>query len=174
MRTSGKRQKRGMTLMEVIIALGVVAFVMPIILTATGSANLSRLGAEADTRSAWLAREVQREVISAWADPARESVIETSLDFPQFADESSPEILAYDSDGNFLTKGAPEDLSGPSKIPKATYLVAIHGEAHSPPNLTHGSSLSLLRIRVLHPAKAPPAKRSDLRYHLISSRQGTL
>lgn len=163
-----------MTLMEVIIALGVVAFVMPIILTATGSANLSRLGAEADTRSAWLAQEARREVISAWADPAHESVIEAPLDFPQFADESSPEILAYDSDGNFLTKGAPEDLSGPSKIPKAAYLVAVHGEAHSPPNLTHGSSLSLLRIRVIHPAKAPPAKRSDLRYHLISSRQGTL
>lgn len=175
MRISGKRPKRGMTLMEVVIAIGVVAFVMPIILTATGSANLSRLGAEADTRSAWLAREVQREVISAWADPARESVIDASLDFPEFADESSPEILAYDSDGNFLTKGASEDLSGPSKIPKATYLVAIHGEAHNPPNLAPGTdSLSLLTIRVLHPAKAPPAKRSDLHYHLISSRQGTL
>lgn len=175
MRLSGKRPKNGMTLTEVVIAIGVVAFVIPIILAATGSANSSRLGAEADTRSAWLAREAQREILSAWADPAAESVFGASLDFPEFASGSSPEILAYDSDGNFLTKGTPQDLSGPSRIPKATYLVAVHGETHRPPNLAPGSnSLSLLTIRVLHPAKAAPAKRSDLRYQLISPRQGTL
>jgi type II secretory pathway pseudopilin PulG len=175
MRLSAKRPKTGMTLTEVVIALGVVAFVIPVILATTGNANLSRLGAEADTRSAWLARETQREIISAWADPAAESVFGASLDFPEFASGSSPEILAYDSDGNFLAKGTPQDLTGPSKIPKATYLVAVHSELHRPANLAPDSnSLSLIRIRVLHPAKASPAKRSDLRYHLISPRQGTL
>lgn len=164
-----------MTLTEVVIALGVVGFVIPVILAATGSANISRLGAEADTRSAWLAREVQREVISAWAEPVRESAFGAALDFPDFAGESAPEILVYDAEGNFLTKGGPQDLSGPCKIPKATYLVAVHGEAHRPPNLAPGTdSLSLLRIRVLHPAKAAPAKRSDLRYRIISPRQGIL
>lgn len=175
MRISGNRPKRGMTLSEVVIAIGVIAFVIPIILTMTGSANISRLSAEADTYSAWLAREVQREIISAWADPARGSVISSSLNYPAFADEASPEILAYDSDGNFLAKGTAEDLNSPTQIPKATYLVAIHGEAYSSPNFALGAnSLSLLRIRILHPAKAPPAKRSDLHYQLISSRQGIL
>ena len=175
MRLPGKSPKRGMTLTEVVIALGVVAFVIPIILAATGSANSSRLGAEADTRSAWLAREAQREIISAWADPERESAFGAPLDFPEFADESSPEILVYDAEGNFLAKGTAEDLSAPSRIPKATYLVAVHGEAHLPPHLAPGTnSLSLLRIRILHPAKAPPAKRSDLRYQIISPRQGIL
>jgi type II secretory pathway pseudopilin PulG len=170
-----KRPMRGMTLTEVVIALGVVAFVIPIILAATGSAGSSRLSAEADTRSAWLAREVQRDIISAWATPARESLIGAPLDFPEFADESSPEILAYDSDGNFLAMGTAADLSAPSKIPKAAYLVAVHGEVHRPPNLAAGAdSLSLLTIRVLHPAKVSPAKRSDLRYLLISPRQGIL
>lgn len=172
-RKRSNRPKRGMTLMEVVIALGVVAFVIPIILAATGSAGSSRLSAEADTRSAWLAREVQREIISAWAE--RESVIGATLDFPEFADESAPEILAYDSDGNFLARGTPEDLSAPSKIPGAAYLIAVHGETHRPPNLAAGpDSLSLLTIRVLHPAKASPSKRSDLRYLLISPRQGIL
>jgi type II secretory pathway pseudopilin PulG len=175
MKFSGKRPNPGMTLMEVVIALGVMAFVIPIVLTATGSANISRLSAEADTRSAWLAREVQREVISSWADPVLESVIGAPLDFPEFADASSPEILAYDTDGNFLAMGTPDDLNAASKIPKASYLVAVHGEAHRPPNLEAGpDTLSLLTIRVLHPAKAPAAKRSDLRYQIISPRQGTL
>ncbi len=164
-----------MTLTEVVIALGVAGFVIPVILAATGSADVSRLAAEADTRSAWLAREAQREIVAAWAEPARESAFGAVLDFPEFADQSAPEILVYDAEGNFLTKGSAQDLSGPCRIPKATYLVAVHGAAHRPPNLAPGSnSLSLLRIRVLHPAKATPAKRSDLRYQFISPRQGVL
>jgi len=175
MKFSGKRPNPGMTLMEVVIALGVVAFVIPIVLTATGSANISRLSAEADTRSAWLAREVQREIISAWADPAPASAFGSALAFPVFATSTAPEILAYDSEGNFLAKGTAADLTSPSKIPNATYLVAVHGDSHRPPNLAAGpDTLSLLTIRVLHPAKAPAAKRSDLRYQIISPRQGTL
>lgn len=170
-----RTHRRGMTLAEVVIAIGVVAFVIPIILMATGSANGSRLGAEADTRSAWLAREVQREIISAWAEPALTSVMGAALTFPVFASEAAPEILAYDSEGTFLAKGTAQDLTAPSKIPRAAYLVAVHGVAHRPPNLAAGSnSLSLLTIRILHPAKAAPTKRSDLRYLLISPRQGTL
>jgi type II secretory pathway pseudopilin PulG len=175
MKLTGKRPKRGMTLSEVVIALGVVAFVVPLILAATGSANSSRLSAEADTRSAWLAREVQREIVSAWTVPAPQTSFGASLTFPVFATATVPEILAFDSDGKFLAKGKTEDLSAPSKIPNATYLVAVHGEAHVPPNLASGTNtLSLLTIRVLHPAKAAAAKRSDLRYQIISPRQGSL
>jgi type II secretory pathway pseudopilin PulG len=177
MKFSGKRPNPGMTLMEVVIALGVMAFVIPIVLTATGSANISRLSAEADTRSAWLAREVQREIITAWTVPAPTpaSAFGAALAFPVFATPTAPEILAYDSDGNFLAKGTAADLTAASKIPKASYLVAVHGEVHRPPNLAAGpDTLSLLTIRVLHPAKAPAAKRSDLRYQIISPRQGTL
>jgi type II secretory pathway pseudopilin PulG len=175
MKLSGKRPNPGMTLMEVVIALGVVAFVIPLILAATGSANISRLSAEADTRSAWLARDVQREIISAWSVPAPASAFGAALAFPVFATPTAPEILAYDSDGNFLAKGTAADLTAASKIPKASYLVAVHGEAHRPPNLAAGpDTLSLLTIRILHPAKAPAAKRSDLRYQIISPRQGTL
>ena len=177
MKFTGKPQKRGMTLSEVVIALGVVAFVVPLILAATGSANSSRLSAEADTRSAWLAREVQREIISAWTVPAPTpaSAFGAALTFPVFATATAPEILAYDSDGKFLAKGSAADLSAPSKIPNAIYLVAVHGEVHVPPNLAAGTNtLSFLTIRVLHPAKAAAAKRSDLRYHIISQRQGSL
>lgn len=165
----------GMTLMEVVIALSVIAFAIPLILAAIGSANDTRGRAEADTRSAWLAREVEREIVSSWADPAPESAFGTPLTFPEFATAADPEILAYDSEGNFLEKGVSADLSSPSKTPKAAYLVAVHGETHRPLNIdTSPDSLSLLTIRVLHPAKAPAATRSDLRYHIISPRQGTL
>lgn len=170
------RQPRGMTLMEVVIALGVIAFVVPIILTATASSTSSRLSSEADTRSAWLSKDVYREVLAKWADPVRESVITEDLGFPAFASADAPLVLAYDYDGNFLAEGSVADIDSPSKIPKAVYLVAFYSESHIPANLAvaNSSPLSLLRIRVLHPAKSLQANRSDLRYNLLIHRHGSL
>ena len=164
--------------MEVVIAIGVVGFVVPIILTATASTSSSRLSAEADTRSAWLAKDVQRELLSKWATPVRQSVISNDVPFPEFSSTSDPIVLAYDSEGNFVAEGDASDIDSPSTIPKAAYLVTVYGEAHTPPNLTvippATAPLSLLRIRVLHPAKSTPANRSDLRYNILTYRQGSL
>jgi type II secretory pathway pseudopilin PulG len=164
-----------MTLMEVVIAIGVVAFVVPIILAATGSAGSSRRNAEADTRSAWLAREVQQELLVSWGDFPAESVFETAQNFPVLATEAAPTVLLYDASGKFLAKGTNDDFTKASKVPKATYVVAIYAEAYIPPNLTGtANSLATLRIRILHPAKDKPGSRSTYRYNLITSRQGTL
>lgn len=173
--TRKRRARRGMTLMEVVIAIGVIAFVIPLILAATGTSGNSRRNAEADTRSVWLAREVQRQVLSKWAEPARESVITDSIAFPEFSSEASPLVLAFDAQGEFISEGNAQDLSAPSKIAKAAYLVAIHGETHTPPGAAGAAGLfSLLHIRVLSPAKASPTVRSTYRYSLVTTRHGTL
>lgn len=164
---------RGMTLMEVVIAIGVIAFVVPMFLAMTKTAVDSRMNAEADTRSAWLAREARQEILAAWADPVRDSDFGVALPFPRFADEARAEVLAYDGEGKFVGRGSAADLSGRSSIPNAIYLVAVHGEAYDPPDAAHAAeSLSLVRIRVLHPAKAPPSNRRVYRYQFISTRQG--
>ena len=162
--------------MEVVIAIGIVAFVVPVILTATAAASKSRMSAEADTLSAWLIKDVYREILSKWADPVRESSINTDIGFPVFADQDTPIVLAYDSDGNFIEEGSVSDIDSPSLIPDAAYLVAIYGEAYTPPNLASANPtpLSLVRIRVLHPAKSTPANRSEFRYKLLTYRQGSL
>lgn len=164
-----------MTLMEVVIAIAVLVFVIPLILAAIGSASSSRLTAEADTRSAWIARQVQREVLAKWALPAQESVINKALNFPAFASESSPEILAYDASGNFISMGTTQDITSSSKIPKAAYIITIYAEKCTPPNLTSiPDSLSILRICILHPAKGSKGSRSVFHYNLISPRNGIL
>jgi len=163
-----------MTLMEVVIAIGVLAFVVPMFLVMSNNAGEARMNAEADTRSAWLAREVQRELLAAWAEPARDSVFGKAIPFPAFADEAAAEVLAYDFEGNFLAKGSPADLNDRSGIPNASYVVAVYGEAYQPPNaMAAVNKLSLIRIRVLHPAKAPPGNRRGYQYQFISTRQGT-
>ncbi len=163
-----------MTLMEVVIAIGVVAFVVPLILAATGSAGNSRRSAEADTRSAWIAREVRQELNLSWGDHPSESIFGKPMDFPNLASRDEPDILLFDSDGEFLEDGGDADFTAPSQVKNAAYVVAIHAEEHTPPNLTTtGNPLSLLRIRILHPAKATPGNRSTYRYNLITTRQGT-
>lgn len=161
--------------MEVVIAIGVVAFVVPLILAATGSAGSSRRNAEADTRSAWIARQVQREILAKWATPPHESIIQTGLSFPSFGSDGSPEVLLFDGDGKFISKGGSQDISDSSKIPKAVYIVTFYAEEYNPPNLSStANSLSKIHIHVLHPAKSLPASRGIYRYDLISSPQGTL
>lgn len=176
MKRSVKRHTlRGMTLMEVVIAIGVVAFVIPLILAATGSAGDARHNAEADTRSVWLAREVQRQVLLKWAEPARESVITDSIAFPIFSSEASPLVLAFDAEGKFISVGGAQDLSAPTKIPKAAYLVFVCGESYIPSGgASSADQFCLLHIRVLNPAKSTPGKRITYHYNLITARKGTL
>ena len=165
---------QGMSLMEVVIAIGVVAVVIPLIFAATGSAGTSRRNAEADTRSAWIANEVRQEIVLSWGEHYAESVFGRRLNFPELARKAAPEILIYDSKGQFLTKGNADDLSSSNEIPDAAYLVSIYAEQYDPPHLpANKGDLCILRIRIIHPAKARPSSRSSYRYNLITSQQGT-
>jgi prepilin-type N-terminal cleavage/methylation domain-containing protein len=173
--TRKRHDRRGMTLMEVVIAIGIVAFVIPVMLTMTASSGDSLRSSGADTRSVWIAREVQREILSKWAQPERESVIPGTLAFPAFSSETEPLVLAFDAAGEFISQGEAQDLTDSSGIPGATYLVSMYAEAHTPPGTAVAAgSLSMLRIRVLHPAKSASTKRSSFQYNLITTRQGTL
>ncbi|MBC7980728.1 MAG: hypothetical protein H7Y36_09225 [Armatimonadetes bacterium] len=167
--------RNGMTLMEVVIAIGVVAFVVPLILAATTSAGNSRRNAEADTRSAWITRQVQQEILAKWATPEHPSVITTPISFPAFSSKASPTVLAYDRDGEFVAAAPDSDLTARSTIAGAVYLVSVYGEEYFPPNLIGAATrLSRLHIHVHHPANVAPSRRSIYRYNLISSRQGIL
>jgi len=160
---------RGLTLMETVIAIGVVAFAVPMFLAMAKSAGESRLRAEADTRSAWLAREVQREVSAKWTNPSQTRIFSDPLGFPAFASESAPVLLAYDVEGNFISPAAPADFTSPSGIRNASYLVSIHGESYTPPSGSPASgTLCLLHIRVSHPARAAPENRRVFHYKTIS------
>lgn len=167
--------QNGMTLMEVVIAIGVVAFVVPLILAATGSAGSSRQSAEADTRSAWIARKIQQELIVSWGDHPKKSIFESDKGFPKVGTENTPEVILFDSSGKFLSPGNIGDINGPSLTADAGYVVSFYAEDYNPPNLSNTSnSLSLLRVKVIHPAKASPGSRNTYRYNLITPKTGTL
>lgn len=192
---------RGLTLMEVVIAIAVMAISVPLVFTATTSANSSRRSAEADTRSVWLARETQREIITKWSDEpsiSGQSIITTPFGFPQNSptgeasgDGPGPftKVLIFGNEGAFISEGSTQDLDAPSLIPGATYLLALHAEPYTPPGIAPTASqpaLAKVTIDVLSPATAPPGtpsidgrpgepgKRSLHRYTFITTRQGLL
>lgn len=146
--------------MEVAIAIGVVAFAIPLILAATSSVGTSRRDAEADTRSAWVAKHVQQQVIAKWTEPSMESEIESSFTFPQTTTN-----LFYDRDGIFLAEDEAADPDSPSSVPDAVFMVSIDAKPQS-------DSTALVSITVQYPAKAAAKDRSSYLYKFVSIRRG--
>lgn len=157
--------KSGMTLSEVVIAMGIIAFSVPLIIAASGGAHHSRQAAEADTRSAWLVRDVQRKIMSGWAEAETSSDIENAFPFPS---AYSPEVvmeLSYKQDGALLAE----------ETDQAIYIVKVEAEPYLPRlNQSKASSLARVSIQIQYPAKASPNKRKKLTYQFISTRDGVL
>lgn len=163
---------RGLTLMESVIALGVIAATVPIMLSATAVTSRTRRHAEADTRSAWLAREVQRELTHAWQGMSSE-MFPQKPSFPVLATEAQPEILLFDAEGRYLSRGTEVDLQRGMPEGSAQYMVLLHAVAHPPANMTVAAldTLSHVHLRVAHSARAPRAKRAVYSYSLLIPRQ---
>lgn len=159
-----------MTLMETVIAIGVIAFAVPLVLTATAAGLSDRRNAESETRAAWIATDVSRQVAGLWKTPPLPTYLPGSLttEFPVVATESSPWVLLYDNQGKFIEAGQAQDLKSGSKKAGAVYLAAVHGVPHTPGNLqkpTH--ELSRLSIKIQQPARAPLEQRQSYPFTVI-------
>lgn len=162
------RGKRAMTLMETVIAIGIVAFAVPLVLAAMTAGMEGRRRAEAETRAAWIADEVAREVANRWATPARSTYLPASLtgDFPIIGSSSQPWVLLFDSKSEFVRTGNAEDLMRPVTDRSVAVLAAVHATRADPSTLTPSSkaSLSRLTIRIQMPVRAPKEKRDEFSF----------
>lgn len=160
-----QRTCRGMTMAEVVIAIGVVAFTIPLIIAAMGTAYRTGHAAEADTRSAWLAREVQHLILTQWShDP------EPIVPFPESESSDPPAELFYDANGVFISASISQN---PPK--RAAYLVTVRAEPYpQPQDPSAAMPLALVFITIQHPANAAAENRSKLNYRFVSYREGAL
>lgn len=163
---------RGLTLMEAVIALGVIAMTVPIMLSASAVTSRTRRHAEADTRSAWIAREVQQELTHAWRGMPSE-MFPQKPSFPELATEEQPEILVFDAEGRYLSRATEVELQHGMAVGSAQYVVLLYAVAHPPANMTLGAldSLAHVHLRVTHSARAPQAKRAVSCYSMLIPRQ---
>lgn len=153
--------RSGMTLSEIIITIGVIAFAVPLILAATGNAYQIRQAAEVDTRSAWLARDVQRRIINGWTASASNSGDEETFPFPT----SSPSTMeiSFSQNGTWLRESTD----------RAAYLALIKAEPFTSNSVqSQLTPLARITITIQYPAKASPNHRKQLSYQFLSSRNG--
>jgi type II secretory pathway pseudopilin PulG len=165
------RRHRGLTLMEAVVALGVIAVAVPLILGATSVSARTRTNAETDTRSAWLARTVQKELTDSWRDLPT-PMFPTKPPFPTVGTVTAPEVLLFDRDSNYLGRGSSSDYTDGTRNDKAVYLVSLYATGQAPANLnTSDNSLSRVQITVAHYARAPLGKRNTFSYIILIPRQ---
>jgi hypothetical protein len=162
-RSINDRTKRGTTLTEVVIALSVIAFSVPLILGATGGAHQSRQDAEADTRAIWIVGDVKRRVINKWSTDTQRSDVEETLIFPSSATPKNTIKMFYDKQGSLIEHDHE----------KGVYLVTVEA---SPYVRTHYysdiSPLARVIIKIQQPAKSSSDRQKKLTYQFVSNRYG--
>lgn len=156
-----KSGQSGSSLIEVVIAVGVMAVAVPLVFGALAESGKSGLSAEAETRSAWMVPicmdeiRASREGHSEYFTPTV-----TGQVFPPTGDVWA---LAFSPEGKVLGKVSKavydkgtKDLNGA----KVLYLVAISSTL---PNIQTGATPMLAaKITVEYPSGAPAAKRQKL------------
>lgn len=167
-----------MTLMETVIAIGVIGFAVPMILAGTTASLNDRGNAEADTRSAWIAKDLEQQINALWATPRQNSYLPTSLvlNFPVIASAADPLVFIYTNQGKFLRLSSSSSIKTGITDREAQYLVTVHSLPYTPPNLdspspTNNTQLSRVFIKVEYPAKAKLEKRQSNLFSSIKTKQ---
>lgn len=169
--TTLRKWRRGLTLMEAVVAIGVVAVAVPLILGATSVSSKTRIAAEAETRASWMAQEGFRQLTAAWQN-LKSPAFPTKPSFPTFGSVTAPVILLYNAEGSLLGQGTASDYEQGSRNPQAVYLVSVYGIGQKANNLQTGEeNLSRVTISVENSARAPKAKRSSSSFTLLIPRQ---
>ncbi len=166
---------RGMTLIEIVVSMAIIAFVIPVILTVTAASAKSRMHAEADTQSSWIAQEIISQIRANWKSPSGESFFDDSISYPNFSTAESPTILAFDTKGKFVSGQEHLSIDGLVHNPATSYLVSVYGEAYKPPIYdSQIKSGSLIHLAIHYPARSKPANRSVFEYQVLILREDKL
>jgi hypothetical protein len=157
------RKIRGTTLTEVLIAVSVLAFSVPLILAATGGTYRSRQDAEADTRAIWIVGDVKRRVINKWSTDTQRSDVEETLIFPSSATPKNTIKMFYDKQGSLIEHDHE----------KGVYLVTVEASQYVRPHYYSDiSPLARVIIKIQHPAKSSSDRQKKLTYQFVSNRYG--
>jgi type II secretory pathway pseudopilin PulG len=161
----------GLTLMEAVIAIGIVAMTVPLLVVAMGASVKSRRNAEFDTRAAWIAGQVVDEVRNAWR--GGESIFAEQVPaYPVFPGGGDKLYLLYDTEGKFAKISDEATCSAAVTTKGVGYVVTLEGLEHRPAGLTLATPMSKLRVVVEAPAQALPAQRAKHMFLTIRTQEG--
>ena len=155
---------RGSSLVEAVIAVGVLAVAVPLVFGALAEAGKSGSSAQAETRATWIVRACMREIeASRDGRPQYFTATATGQTFPPAGEVWA---LAFTADGSILGKVSKtqcdrglKELDGRP----ARYIAVL---AATSGNVSPGTTPMLdARISIEYPASASAARRNKLDFH---------
>jgi Tfp pilus assembly protein PilV len=166
MKTPGQpnRNLAGATLIEAIIAVGVLAVAVPLVFGAIAEAGKGRQSAQAETRAPWIVRACMEEIqASRDGRPRYFTATPTGQPFPPSGEVWA---LAFSADGKPVGKlskslydQGSKDLDG-----KALRYIAVLSATTQPP-VANTTPMVKSRVVIEYPAAAPATKRAKLDFH---------
>ena len=154
----------GATLIEAVIAVGVLAVAVPLVLGTIAEAGKSGMAAEAETRSTWMISTCMVEINASRTGQSRyfpATVIGQA--FPTAGDVWA---LAFSPEGKLVGKLSKSlhDTGTKELDGQPIRFIAVLS-ATAPASTTDGVPMLNTRVSIQYPAAAPVAKRGKLDYH---------
>lgn len=154
--------RSGASLMETVIAMGVLALAIPLVFAAVAAAGNSGRSAEAETRASWIVPVCLREIDASRAGVS--GYFPTTETGEAFPPSGKVWALGFSADGALAgvvekedyERGAAQIVAGPIR-----YIVSLTAEPMLP---AAGPATLRMRISVEYPAAAPAGKRRSLEF----------
>jgi len=157
----GKSGQSGSSLIEVVIAVGVMAVAVPLVFGALAESGKSGMSAEAETRSAWMIPICMDEIRAS--REGRSKYFTPTTTGQVFPPASEVWALAFSAEGKPVGKVSKavydkgtKELNGA----RVLYLAAISSAV--PKTQTGATPMLSARITIEYPSGAPAAKRQKL------------
>jgi hypothetical protein len=154
----------GATLVEAVIAVGVLAVAVPLVFGAIAEAGKGGQSAQAETRAPWIVRTCMEEIqASRDGRPRYFTATTTGQPFPPTGDVWA---LAFSADGKPVGKLSKSIYDkGTKKLDgKAVSYIAVLSAATQPP-VANTTPMLKSRVSIEYPAAAPAKKRTKLDFH---------
>jgi len=155
MRVSRNRACGGFSLMEVVIAVGVLAVAIPVIMAMMVSGLRSSRVATDETQAALIARSVMQEIRSARQGTG--GLVEGTLAWPEFPGGGDRLVFSVDAGGRLLERMEDGAYATGVREPDVQYLVSAAGTPH---RLEGGADLEVLS-KVVVSVETPPGARAE-------------
>lgn len=162
--TLPSRTRRGASLIEVVIAIGVLAVAVPLVFMVIAKSGQNAANARAETRCAWLIPACLNEIEAARTGSSE--LIPPRLPGQPFPADGTLLAIAFTEDGRPLgTIEQPAYDKGLKTLADESvrYLTTIRAEA-APVKLGSPPMLNL-HLTVEYPAAAPAVKRRKIDFH---------
>jgi len=166
MRSESDRSQRtvGSSLIETVIAIGVLAVAIPLVFGALAESGKSGMSSEAETRSTWIVPACMEEIQAS--REGRPQFFPATRVGQTFPPNGEAWALAFSPEGTAVGKLSKAVYDKGTKEVDGKPVRYIASLVSTAPNPTHGATPMLnLRVSLEYPASSPAAKRQKLEFH---------